>query len=98
MNRELITSGQKNRINGGIVITGGTALLANIVELAEQIFDLQVRIGYPVGVRGAVEKINTPRCTTGVGLVLQGRKKQMVQLSGDLSMIGKFRGWVKKIM
>ena len=50
VNRELIASGMKNRINGGLVITGGTALLADIVELAEQIFDLQVRIGYPVGV------------------------------------------------
>ncbi len=98
VNRELIASGQKNRINGGIVITGGTALLANIVELAEQIFDLQVRIGYPVGITGAVEKINTPRCTTGVGLVLQGRKKHLVQGQSNSSMVGRVRGWMKKIM
>jgi len=98
VNRELTASGQKNRINGGIVITGGTALLAHIVELAEQIFDLPVRIGYPVGVSGELERINTPRCTTGVGLVLHGRKNNLVQRQGDSSMIGKVRGWMKKIM
>ncbi len=98
VNRELNASGLKNRINGGIVLTGGTALLANIVELSEQIFDLPVRIGYPVGVRGAVELVNTPRCTTGVGLVLQARKSQINQLQGDSSMVGKVKGWMKKIM
>lgn len=98
VNQELIASGQKNRINGGIVITGGTALLANIVELAEQIFDMQVRVGYPVGVSGALEKINTPRCTTGVGLIMQGRKQHFVKRRRDQSMVGKVRGWMKKIM
>ncbi len=98
VNRELNASGLKNRINGGIVITGGTALLANIVELSEQIFDLPVRIGYPVGVRGAVELVNTPRCTTGVGLVLQARKNHFNQQQGESSMVGKVKGWMKKIM
>ncbi len=98
VNRELNASGLKNRINGGIVLTGGTALLANIVELSEQIFDLPVRIGYPVGVRGAVELVNTPRCTTGVGLVLQARKTHYSQRQGDSSMVGKVKGWMKKIM
>lgn len=75
VDKELRESGQKNRINGGIVITGGTALLANLVDLAEQIFDLPVRIGYPVNVSGKMDAIRTPRCTTGVGLVLYGKKK-----------------------
>lgn len=98
VNRELNASGLKNRINGGIVLTGGTALLANIVELSEQIFDLPVRIGYPVGVRGAIELINTPRCTTGVGLVLQARKNHFSGQQNDSTMVGKVRGWMKKIM
>lgn len=98
VNRELLASGQKNRINGGIVITGGTALLANIVELAEQVFDMQVRIGYPVGIGGALEKVNTPRCTTGVGLIMQGKKQHFVRHGHDNSVVEKVRGWVKKIL
>lgn len=98
VNRELNASGLKNRINGGIVLTGGTALLANIVELAEQIFDIPVRIGYPVGVRGASDRVNTPRCTTGVGLVLHARKSHFSQHQSDISVMGKMKGWMKKIM
>ena len=52
VNQDLINCGLKNRINGGIVITGGTALFANIVDLAEQIFDLPVRLGYPARLAG----------------------------------------------
>lgn len=98
VNRELNASGLKNRINAGLVLTGGTSLLANIVELSEQIFDLPVRIGYPVGVRGAIERINTPRCTTGVGLVLQARKTHFGESQNDATVVGKVKGWMKKIM
>jgi cell division protein FtsA len=98
LDRELIASGQKNKINGGIVLTGGTALLANIVELAEQIFDLPVRIGYPHSLTGMVEELYNPRCTTAAGLVLFGRKKQFEQGSQETTMIGRVRDWIKKIM
>jgi cell division protein FtsA len=60
VNKNICASGYRNRINAGIVITGGTALLANIVEMAEQIFDLPVRIGYPQGVSGRIEDIRRP--------------------------------------
>lgn len=98
VDKELRDSGQKNRINGGIVITGGTALLANLVDLAEQIFDLPVRIGYPVNVAGKMDAIRTPRCTTGVGLVLYGRKESSKVRHYEESLLGKIRGWIKKIM
>ena len=72
VNKNICASGYRNRINAGMVITGGTALLANIVDMAEQIFDMPVRLGYPQGVGGRLEDIESPRCTTGVGLVLYG--------------------------
>ena len=98
MNRELIASGQKNKINGGVVITGGTALLANLVELAEQIFDLPVRIGYPAGVTGRVEDLHSPRCTTGVGLVMFGRNKHSEGFRNELTVVGRVKDWLKKMM
>jgi cell division protein FtsA len=98
MNRELIASGQKNKINGGVVITGGTALLANLVELAEQIFDLPVRIGYPSGVTGRVEDLHSPRCTTGVGLVMFGRNKHSEGFRHEQSVVGRVKDWLKKMM
>ncbi len=98
MNSELIASGQKNKINGGVVITGGTALLANLVELAEQIFDLPVRIGYPTGITGRIDELYSPRCTTGVGLVMYGRNLHRDGKRQNRTMVGKVKGWLKKIM
>lgn len=98
VNQELIHSGKKNKIHGGVVITGGTALLANLVDLAEQIFDLPVRIGYPVKIGGRVEEVHTPRCTTAVGLVMYGRKHRVQRISGDSSMFGRMKMLMKKIM
>lgn len=98
VDRELVASGQKNRINGGVVITGGTALLANIVDLAEQIFDMPVRIGYPAGITGRVDEVYSPRCTTGVGLVMYGRKKTKDGKHNDGSVMNRMKGWIKKIM
>ncbi len=98
VDRELVASGQKNRVNAGVVLTGGTSLLANLVDLAEQIFDLPVRIGYPTGVRGRIEDVYTPRCTTGVGLVLYGREHQQTAHGRDGGMMVKMKGWFKKMM
>ncbi len=98
VNRELLASGQKNRINAGVVLTGGTSLLVNLVDLAEQIFDLPVRVGYPNGVGGRVDDVYTPRCTTGVGLVLYGRDHQMSNFDQETGMMTRVRGLIKKIM
>jgi cell division protein FtsA len=98
VNRELTVSGQKNRINAGVVLTGGTSLLVNLVDLAEQIFDLPVRVGYPSGIGGRVEDVYTPRCTTGVGLVLYGRDHQLSAMDHETGMMTRVRGLFKKIM
>lgn len=98
IHQDLINSGLKNKINGGVVITGGTALLANLVDLAEQIFDLPVRLGYPAQIGGKVNEVNTPRCTTGVGLVIYGRQHQEDKRYSDSSMVGRMKEWFRKIM
>jgi cell division protein FtsA len=93
-----VASGQKNKINGGIVITGGTALLANLVDLSEQIFDLPVRIGYPTGITGNIGALNSPRCTTAAGLVLYGRKNNDVAGRPESTVLSRVKDWLKKIM
>ena len=98
VNRELISSGHKDKINAGIVLTGGTALLANLADLTEQIFDLPVRIGYPMSVSGRTDEIFTPRCTTSVGLVLYGKDNQEGKQQKEPSVAGRVREWLKKIM
>jgi cell division protein FtsA len=98
MDSELVASGQKNKINGGVVLTGGTALLANLVELAEQIFDLPVRIGYPIGITGKVDELHNPRCTTAAGLVLFGRNKRNEIARNEVTVVSRIKEWFRKIM
>lgn len=72
VNRDLIKSGYKNLMASGIVITGGSTLLQGMAELAEEVFDLPVKIGVPQGVGGLVDVVRSPIYSTGVGLVLYG--------------------------
>jgi cell division protein FtsA len=57
-----------------VVITGGSAELPGVPELAEQIFNTPARVGYPQGIGGLVEVVNKPMYATPVGLVLYGSK------------------------
>ncbi|WP_051309081.1 cell division protein FtsA [Desulfogranum japonicum] len=98
VNKNIHASGYRNRINSGVVITGGTALLANIVEMAEQIFDMPVRVGYPSGVGGRSEDVHSPRCTTGVGLVLYGSKATTYSPSEHGGFLSKLKNWLKNII
>jgi cell division protein FtsA len=72
---ELIRSGYEEMVNSGIVITGGSAELSGVTEIAEQIFNIPARMGYPEGIGGLVEVVNKPMYATAVGLVLYGAKR-----------------------
>jgi cell division protein FtsA len=72
---ELIRAGYEEMVNSGIVITGGSAELAGVTEIAEQIFNVPSRMGYPEGIGGLVEVVNKPMYATAVGLVLYGAKR-----------------------
>lgn len=98
VNNRLVESGMKNKINGGVVITGGTGLLADLVDLAEQIFDLPVRIGYPTNIGGKVDEIHSPRCTTGAGLVLYGWEREREEEKKGTSVFKRARKMIKKII
>jgi len=72
--REIIKSGYDDMLAAGVVLTGGTAILEGITELAEQVFNMPVRKGCPVGVGGITDIINSPMYATGVGLVVHGSR------------------------
>ncbi len=69
---EVKRAGLMQQIGAGVVVTGGSSAMAGVPELAEQIFDLPVRLGIPSGVGGLKEVVSSPMHATGVGLVLYG--------------------------
>ncbi|MEW6439634.1 MAG: cell division protein FtsA [bacterium] len=72
--REIEMSGYQEMIPSGLVLTGGSAQLAGVVDLAEEIFQAPVRVGVPNGVGGLVEVIRNPSYATAVGLLLYGKR------------------------
>ncbi|HWT15163.1 MAG TPA: cell division protein FtsA [Patescibacteria group bacterium] len=71
---ELRRSGLEELVAAGIVLTGGGAKMEGIVELAEELFHMPVRVGVPQYVSGLGDVINNPVHATGVGLLLAGSK------------------------
>ena len=71
---EIRRAGYEKSLNSGIVLTGGGAILDGMPEIAEQIFDLPIRRGYPAGVGGMADHINSPTFATGVGLVMYAHR------------------------
>lgn len=73
---ELRRSGFEDMVAAGIVLTGGTSKMEGVVELAEEIFHMPVRLGSPQSVRGLKDIMNNPIYSTGVGLLIYGAQQQ----------------------
>ena len=73
---ELRRSGFEDMIAAGVVLTGGTSKMEGVVELAEEIFHMPVRLAKPVGVSGLIDVINNPIYATAVGLLQYAAMQQ----------------------
>jgi len=73
---ELRRSGYEDMVPAGIVLTGGTSKMEGVVELAEEIFHMPVRIGYPQTIKGLNDIVRNPIYSTGVGLLQYGVEHQ----------------------
>ncbi|CAA0109885.1 Cell division protein FtsA [Halioglobus japonicus] len=69
---ELRRSGYEDMVPAGVVLTGGTSKMEGVVELAEEIFHMPVRVGYPQTVKGLNDIVRNPIYATSVGLLQYG--------------------------
>lgn len=96
---ELRRSGFEDLIAAGIVLSGGSARVEGLVELAEEIFHMPVRLGMPQYVTGLGDVIRNPAFATGVGLLLFGRQhgsigeKGIMGEGGFKAMWNKMKSW-----
>ncbi|MEM7402894.1 MAG: cell division protein FtsA [Myxococcota bacterium] len=74
--REIERAQLRHLLASGLVLTGGTTLLPGMVELAEEVLDLPVRLGVPRQIGGLTDAVSSPIYSTGVGLVLYGAQNQ----------------------
>jgi cell division protein FtsA len=93
---ELRRSGFEELIAAGIVLTGGSSKVMGLIDLAEEIFHMPVRMGGPQNVTGLTEVVKNPIHSTGVGLLMYGKDHQGVGRSIDSdgpSVFSRMKNW-----
>ncbi len=91
-----MNGGLKGLVPGGVVLSGGGALLPGSVELAEKIFGLPVRLGVPEGLSGWSEPVSSPQFSTAVGLcrmALAQKKAARQKTSSPIALPHARRVW-----
>ena len=73
---ELQRSGYDDLVASGLVLTGGSARMQGVVELAEEIFHAPVNLAAPASTAGLADIVRNPIYATGVGLLLYGKEQQ----------------------
>ncbi|MBL0709869.1 MAG: cell division protein FtsA [Colwellia sp.] len=69
---EVRAAGLEDQIAAGYVLTGGTAKMEGVVEFAEEVFQMPVRIAKPLAVQGLKEYVDDASYATVVGLLHYG--------------------------
>lgn len=97
---ELRRSGFEDVLGSGMVITGGCSKMEGMVDLAEEVFHMPVRLGLPQYIGGLKGVVQNPIFATGVGLVLFGARSRQGHgfvprptANGAKALWGKMRGW-----
>jgi cell division protein FtsA len=96
---ELRRSGYEDLVAAGVVLTGGSSKIEGLVELAEEVFHMPVRLGVPQYVTGLVDVVRNPIFATGVGLLLfgyQNRDQRVLEAGlgkGLRSVWDRMKGW-----
>lgn len=100
--KEIIGEGFHRNMNSGVVLAGGAVLMEGLDVMAENILELPVRIGEPVGISGITEKIYSPSYATGIGLMLYGAEESFAEHGFNNGNIlngfkTRMRGWIGEI-
>ncbi|MDP7593131.1 MAG: cell division protein FtsA [Litorilituus sp.] len=98
---ELREAGLEDQIAAGYVLTGGTAKMEGVVEFAEEVFQMPVRLAKPIGVQGLKEYVDDPSYATVVGLLHYGLKahdsglKDHGKSEGVTGLWSRLHAWFK---
>jgi cell division protein FtsA len=101
---DLMQSGFAGEVVSGVVLTGGSSLLEGLTDLAEQVFNMPARLGYPTGVGGLGEVVSNPMYATAVGLILYGvrnreRRKFRIRDANIFNRVAaRMRRWFRELI
>ncbi|MDD5296683.1 MAG: cell division protein FtsA [Rhodocyclaceae bacterium] len=98
---ELRRSGYEELLSSGVVLTGGSSVMRGMVELAEEIFHLPVRVGVPAYDGNLSDVLRSPRYATAMGLLMEGvaqrRRGLLVRETRTFKQVmGRMKSWFEK--
>jgi cell division protein FtsA len=73
--RRMEETGLLESVSAGVVLTGGANLMEGMVECAEEVLGMPVRMGFPVGISGLTQLVQGPQYAASVGLLRYGARQ-----------------------
>lgn len=110
VNGELKKIGKSGLLPSGAVIVGGGAEIHDIVNFAKDSLGLPAKVGYPKGISGIVDKVDSPSFAASIGLLgylendsykkNSGGYEKFLSIGGfDLKRMSKrLRNWTDKFL
>jgi len=94
---EIEKSAYRDLVGAGVVLTGGVTNMGGVLELADEIFNMPVRIGMPRFVSRYPELVENPEFATTVGLLYYGAEQlaeQRKRRRGSNHFLSRFVQWI----
>lgn len=103
VNKELKTIDRQGLLPAGVVLLGGGAKMPGLVDLAKDILNLPVQVGFPSEIEAIGEEIDDPSFATAIGLCLWGwEQRGKTRMKGialpEFSFggtIGRVKSWLR---
>jgi cell division protein FtsA len=84
----IVEKNLQDEVTGGLVLTGGGALIKNLAELGEYFFEKPVKLGYPIPFGGMTTTMQHPKFSTVLGLLQESQKESQAQIREEIEEAG----------
>ena len=85
-------------VSKGVVLTGGGSLLPGICWVAEDVFGVSARVGYPLNLTGVTEGLRSPVCTSAIGLLSPMFSSEDIPAKSSWKLTeGGLMGWARSV-
>ena len=95
--KEISRANLDEKLTFGIVLTGGGSELKNLCNLAQEISNIKVRIGFPENISGTVHIASDPAFASAIGLTKWRFAEDDLIIKKEEVMISKAIGRVKSL-
>ncbi len=89
-------------ISGGVVLTGGGAMIKGMPEIGEYLLERPLKIGFPIAFGGMTNIMQNPKFSTVLGLLLEASKGKEVEADveediNQIDIVSKLSGSIKSV-